>query len=52
MNTCLKGTTDFLYADDTVPLCTGYDLTSMSQIMQNDLNYILNWCVSNKLTIN
>ena len=52
INTCLKGTTDFLYADDTVLLCSGYDLDNICQTMQNDLNYIFNWCVSNKLTIN
>ena len=52
LNTCLRGTTDFLYADDTVLLCTGKDLNSICHTMQQDLDNVFKWCVSNKLTIN
>ena len=52
INTCLRGSTDFLYADDTVLLCNGTDLDKMSRTMQADLDSIYKWCASNKLTLN
>ena len=52
INTCLRGTINFLYADDTVLLCNGSDLEGMCQSMQEDSDSIFRWCASNKLTIN
>ena len=52
LNTCLTSTSDFLYADDTVLLCSGNDLDNIFANMQKDLNNISGWCNSNKLTIN
>ena len=52
LNSCLTCTSDFLYADDTVLLCSGNDLNNVCDNMQNDLDNISNWCNSNKLTIN
>ena len=52
LNSCLTSTSDFLYADDTVLLCSGSDLNNVCSNMQNDLDNISNWCNSNKLTIN
>ena len=52
LNSCLTCTSDFLYADDTVLLCSGNDLDNVCDNMQVDLDNISNWCNSNKLTIN
>ena len=52
LNTCLTSTSDFLYADDTVLLCSGIDLDIVCHNMQRDLDHISNWCNYNKLTVN
>ena len=52
LNSVLKYSKHFLYADDTVIFCSGDNQNAVENNLQQDLNSFGTWCKGNKLTIN
>ena len=48
----IENSSPYLYADDTVLVANALDIFHAQNILQNDLDKVVAWCKSNKISIN